>query len=106
MGGLLLISLAGQEPRGGIGGEPHLGLGDVGERDIFPEEFPPFLAIPSTLRPAFLEAHGDLFGAAFWNRMQELAEAGEIVDFYPYPASRRLTRDGSSFAPIGAKDRR
>lgn len=62
----------------------------VGERDVFPEEFPPFLAIPPSIRPAFMEAHADLFDPAFWLKMQGLAEAGEVVDFFPYPASRRL----------------
>ena len=34
--------------------------------------------------------HRDLFDADFWNRMQALHRAGEIVDIFPYQDDRRL----------------
>ena len=62
----------------------------VRENDIFPEEFPNFLALPGAARAALLEAHGDLFAAEFWRKMQERLRAGEIPRVFPYPSERRL----------------
>jgi isocitrate dehydrogenase kinase/phosphatase len=66
----------------------------VGENDVFPEEFLPFLLPVGPLRETFLEHHAELLEAAFWQRMQERQQAGEVIDFFPYPAERRL-RNGS-----------
>ena len=49
-----------------------------------------FIGLPGALREIFLEAHRDLFDADFWNRMQALRRAGEIVDIFPYQDERRL----------------
>jgi isocitrate dehydrogenase kinase/phosphatase len=62
----------------------------VGEHDIFPEEFLPFLGLRPELRRVFLEAHGELLTAAFWRKLQERLAAGEVLDVLPYPESRRL----------------
>lgn len=62
----------------------------VGPHDMFPEEFLPFIGLHGELREIFLEAHRDLFDADFWNRMQALHRAGEIVDIFPYQDDRRL----------------
>lgn len=62
----------------------------VGPTDIFPEELPHFLGLPEELRTIFLEAHGDLFTADYWRRMQDRHRAGEIMDIFPYPQSKRL----------------
>ncbi len=62
----------------------------VGEHDIFPEEFRAFLTLPGRIGEAFMAAHGDLLTAEYWRRMQRLAEVGEVVDIFPYKASRRL----------------
>lgn len=70
----------------------------VDERDVFPEEWVPFLVPPGPLRRAFMEAHGDLFTVRFWRDMQRRQEAGELPDFYPYPADRRL-RHGRDETP-------
>jgi isocitrate dehydrogenase kinase/phosphatase len=37
-----------------------------GPRDVFPEQWLPFLAIPSALRDVFLKHHADLLTAAWW----------------------------------------
>jgi isocitrate dehydrogenase kinase/phosphatase len=65
----------------------------VAESDVFPEEFPKFIRIPRAARDEFMACHGDLFTAAFWKEMQELARSGEVADFFPYPESRRLPRE-------------
>ncbi len=62
----------------------------VGEHDVFPEEFPRFLGLPPHLARALLDAHHDLFSVRFWHGMQERQRAGEMLDFFPYPKSRRL----------------
>jgi len=62
----------------------------VGPHDMFPEEFLPFIGLHGELRELFLQAHGDLFDAEFWKRMQALHRAGEIVDIFPYQEAHRL----------------
>jgi len=62
----------------------------VGPHDMFPEEFLPFIGLHGELRELFLQAHGDLFDADFWNRMQALHRAGKIVDIFPYQEAHRL----------------
>ncbi len=62
----------------------------VGEHDIFPEEFRAFLTLPGHIGEVFMAAHGDLLTAEYWRRMQRMAEVGEVVDIFPYKASRRL----------------
>jgi isocitrate dehydrogenase kinase/phosphatase len=62
----------------------------VGEKDVFPEEFLPFLVPVGPLRDTFVEHHADLLDVGFWQRMQQHQKAGEVIDFFPYPRERRL----------------
>ena len=62
----------------------------VRDGDIFPEEFRSFLTLPGELGAEFLAQHEALLEPAFWRAMQERQRAGEVVDFFPYPASCRL----------------
>ncbi|HEX2188311.1 MAG TPA: bifunctional isocitrate dehydrogenase kinase/phosphatase [Longimicrobiaceae bacterium] len=62
----------------------------VDDRDVFPEEFLPFLVPAGPLRDAFLAEHADLLTVEFWREMQRRQEAGELPDFFPYPPRRRL----------------
>jgi isocitrate dehydrogenase kinase/phosphatase len=62
----------------------------VDERDVFPEQWLPFLVPAGPLREVFLREHGDLLTPEFWRQMQRQQETGQIPDFYPYPQSRRL----------------
>lgn len=62
----------------------------VREGDIFPEEFRNFVMLPGNLGQGFQAQHADLFHPEFWLSMQERQRAGEVVDFFPYPATRRL----------------
>ena len=64
----------------------------VGERDIFPEEFRTFLGLRGELLSVFLTHHEELLGVTFWHRMQDVHRRGEVLDIYPYRASRRLRR--------------
>ncbi len=62
----------------------------VGENDVFPEEWLPFLGLSGRLREVFLQAHGALLTARFWRGMQERIREGEIKDIYPYREEQRL----------------
>jgi isocitrate dehydrogenase kinase/phosphatase len=62
----------------------------VRENDIFPEEFPNFLALPGAARSGLFDAHADLFQADFWRGMQSRLRAGEIPEVFPYRPERRL----------------
>jgi isocitrate dehydrogenase kinase/phosphatase len=64
----------------------------VGELDVFPEEFTAFLVPPAPLRDIFLGAHADLLTVDYWRGMQQRQKAGEVMDVFPYRASRRLVR--------------
>jgi isocitrate dehydrogenase kinase/phosphatase len=62
----------------------------VGANDIFPEEFPNFLAFPTAAREALLARHADLFQPDFWRSMQEKFYAGDLPELFPYAQERRL----------------
>ncbi|MGZ4147440.1 MAG: bifunctional isocitrate dehydrogenase kinase/phosphatase [Actinomycetota bacterium] len=59
--------------------------------DVFPEEFPRFVGLPRELLDAFEGRHRDLYEARSWREIQRRIAEGEIVDIFPYAASRRLT---------------
>jgi isocitrate dehydrogenase kinase/phosphatase len=63
----------------------------VRENDVFPEEFPNFLAFPDAAREALMKQHGELFEAAFWRRMQHKFREGELPELFPYAQERRLS---------------
>lgn len=62
----------------------------VRENDVFPEEFPSFLAFPDAAREALMKRHGDLFAADFWRRMQQKFRENELPELFPYAQERRL----------------
>ncbi|HYR78378.1 MAG TPA: bifunctional isocitrate dehydrogenase kinase/phosphatase, partial [Candidatus Dormibacteraeota bacterium] len=62
----------------------------VRPRDIFPEEFPRFLAFPEPARAALMERHGDLFRPEYWQGVQEELRAGQLPEILPYAEERRL----------------
>lgn len=64
----------------------------VGDADVFPEEFRTFLDLPGPLLDVFERYHGELFTVEYWNELERRHRAGELPDFHPYPAARRLRR--------------
>ncbi|HET7553432.1 MAG TPA: bifunctional isocitrate dehydrogenase kinase/phosphatase [Gemmatimonadaceae bacterium] len=66
----------------------------VGERDVFPEEFAPFMVPSAPLGDIFLSAHSDLLTVDFWIRAQAQQRAGELRDVFPYRGERRLGGEG------------
>jgi isocitrate dehydrogenase kinase/phosphatase len=65
----------------------------AGPRDVFPEEFQRFLALPLALRETLDRRHGELYGVRFWQDMQAQVGSGEVLDIFPYEQSRRLRID-------------
>ena len=62
----------------------------VAKNDIFPEEFRHFLLTSPRVREAFLRHHADLLAPEFWQETQRRIRAGQIEDFFPYPAALRF----------------
>ncbi len=56
----------------------------VGETDVFPEQFPTFLGLEKELLDVFVEHHGEILTAAYWNELKERHLAGEVIDILPY----------------------
>ena len=72
-----------------FGDEPWFGVTPL---DVFPEEFPTFIALPPELKALLGETHGNLYELSFWLEIQQRVRTGEIVDIFPYSAERRLER--------------
>jgi isocitrate dehydrogenase kinase/phosphatase len=64
----------------------------VGSNDVFPEEFRNFLGLDGALRDIFIDHHGDLFDAAYWQHIQSRLRTGEIIDVFPYGPEHRLVK--------------
>ncbi len=82
-----LAELGAGDDDGWYGAEPSAG---VAEGDVFPEEFARFTLPAGPLREAFLAHHADLLAPGWWEATQARLAAGEVVEAFPYPASRRL----------------
>jgi len=78
-------------PEAELSGEPWYG---VRRNDVFPEEFATFLLGDPRLREPFLRHHAELLAPEFWWDCQRRVEAGELVDFFPYPESLRFRNRG------------
>lgn len=56
----------------------------VGPRDVFPEQFEPFLGLTPDLRSAFHSTHAELLHPDYWRRMKERHLAGTVIEVIPY----------------------
>jgi len=70
-------------------GEPWF---SVGPKDIFPEEFEPFIIGSPKARELFLKYHADLLTPEYWLHIQEQIREGQFLDFFPYPESLRFCK--------------
>jgi isocitrate dehydrogenase kinase/phosphatase len=68
----------------------------VDRRDMFPEQWAPFLLGDDRIRAAFLKHHADLLTPEFWNARKARILAGHLEDVFPYPPERRFRRGGTS----------
>jgi isocitrate dehydrogenase kinase/phosphatase len=62
----------------------------VRDNDIFPEEFPRFLAFPESAHDELMRQHGDLFRPQLWRETQNRLRAGKLPHIFPYKPERRL----------------
>ena len=67
----------------------------VNKNDIFPEEFIKFLSMDAKLRALFLEVHGDLLTADYWNRVKNKHLKGDIELVIPYFRHSLPARQGT-----------
>ena len=58
--------------------------------DVFPEQFPTFLFPEGKQRQIFMELHGDLATAGYWNAQQERLRAGLQDDLFAYAQEIRF----------------
>ncbi len=67
--------------------------------DVFPEQFPTFMAFPSDVssevRRRFDEVHADLYSAEFWKGVQDRLARKDLPEFYPYSERLRFRRKPS-----------
>lgn len=70
----------------------------VRDNDIFPEEFPRFLAFPKHARDELMKQHGDLFRPQFWSETQRRLHSGKLPHIFPYSSERRLRAVSESVA--------
>ena len=64
----------------------------VGPRDVFPEEFGPFLLGDERVRDSFLRHHADLLTPDFWRGSQERVGVGRDGGLLPVPEDVRFCR--------------
>jgi isocitrate dehydrogenase kinase/phosphatase len=64
----------------------------VDRRDMFPEQWGPFLLGDDRIRAAFMKHHADLLTPAFWNARKRRIQLGHLEDVFPYPIERRFRR--------------
>src|SRR6266478_5354492 len=62
----------------------------VGPRDVFPEQFRPFLLGDPRIRAALLNYHDDPVTTEFWQRRKERILQGVLEDIFPYSEARRF----------------
>ncbi len=72
----------------------------VGPKDVFPETFGPFLLGNDAVRSVFMQHHGDLLDAAFWQAHKERIAAGHVHDVFPYEANKRFAQVDTAQAAI------
>ena len=62
----------------------------VGADDVFPEEFKKFFRFPDKISEKFEHSHGDLCDPEMWIQLQELNQAPDSGEFFPYSEQARF----------------
>ncbi len=63
---------------------------EIGENDVFPEDFKRFMIGRSDVRDFFIESNPQLFDPEYWKEIQTKLTKGELIHAYPYPESMRF----------------
>jgi len=64
---------------------------EVGEFDVFPEEFVDFMVPKGSIGKVFMEVHGNLFEAKYWRSIQKGIEEGKMLEFFAYDEKKRFS---------------
>jgi len=62
----------------------------VEESDVFPETFGPFFFANDKDMAIFKEDHSELMTAAWWKKIKDDIESGDLADVFPYRKNRRF----------------
>ena len=62
----------------------------VDKRDMFPQQWAPFLTGDPRIKAALIKHHADLFDPRFWQDRKERIQAGQMMDVFPYPPQQRF----------------
>ncbi|MDN3203422.1 bifunctional isocitrate dehydrogenase kinase/phosphatase [Algoriphagus sediminis] len=62
----------------------------IAKNDVFPEDFKRWMIGREDLRSHFIEYHNDLFDPVYWQSIQNLLKAGELIHAFPYPEEIRF----------------
>ena len=62
----------------------------VEENDVFPETFGPFFFANEKDMAMFKQDHAELMTAAWWKKIKEEIESGNLADVFPYRKNRRF----------------
>jgi isocitrate dehydrogenase kinase/phosphatase len=63
---------------------------EIGPKDIFPEDFRPFMIGRKDVKEYFWDYHKRLFDPVHWKSIQEKVRAGEVLHAFPYPKYMRF----------------
>jgi len=66
----------------------------IDENDVLVDEWERYLGVPVDLQEYFRRKHGDLFTVGYWAEVQRRIMAGKLHFVLPYPAERRLVKEG------------
>ncbi|MGA2594576.1 MAG: isocitrate dehydrogenase kinase/phosphatase-domain containing protein, partial [Bryobacteraceae bacterium] len=66
----------------------------IDENDVLVDEWERYLGVPADLQDYFRRKHGDLFTVGYWAEVQRRIMAGKLHFVLPYPAERRLVKEG------------
>jgi isocitrate dehydrogenase kinase/phosphatase len=62
----------------------------VGQHDVFPETFGPFLLGNPVVREVFMHHHANLLEASFWQKNKDRILEGHLFDVFPYAQAKRF----------------
>ncbi|WP_375583069.1 bifunctional isocitrate dehydrogenase kinase/phosphatase [Cyclobacterium xiamenense] len=63
---------------------------DIGEKDVFPEDFKRFMIGRADVRDYFIESNPKLFDPEYWKEIQNRLKKGEFIHAFPYPEIMRF----------------
>ncbi len=66
---------------------------EIGEKDVFPEDFKRFMIGRADVRDFFIQSNPQLFDPGYWKEIQNRLEKGEFLHAFPYPNRMRFRPD-------------